>query len=99
MTPEPPLPPDEQQPTVAIGGERPPRVGAKGGDSIGPFKILSIIGEGGFGVVYLAQQTSPVRRDIGPCLAKSRPEQRSSKDTRRGSSFILHSADSGLHRD
>jgi serine/threonine protein kinase len=55
---------------VAIGGERPPRVGAKVGDSIGPFKILSIIGEGGMGVVYLAQQTSPVRRRVALKIVK-----------------------------
>ena len=34
------------------------------GDSIGPFKILSVIGEGGFGIVYLAEQTSPVKRRV-----------------------------------
>jgi hypothetical protein len=51
MTPDSPLPPDDQQPTVSLGGKPPPRVGAKVGDSIGPFKILSVVGEGGFGVV------------------------------------------------
>ena len=60
MTPDSPLHPDDQQPTVSLGGKPPPCVGAKIGDSIGPFKILSVVGEGGFGVVYLAQQTSPV---------------------------------------
>ncbi|MDG1838901.1 MAG: serine/threonine-protein kinase [Phycisphaerales bacterium] len=70
MTPEPPLPPDDQQPTVSLGGKPPPRVGAKIGDSIGPFKILSIIGEGGFGVVYLAQQTSPVQRRVALKIVK-----------------------------
>src|SRR5688572_223924 len=31
---------------------------------IGPYKLLEQIGEGGFGVVYLAEQTRPVRRKV-----------------------------------
>jgi serine/threonine protein kinase/tetratricopeptide (TPR) repeat protein len=34
------------------------------GDVIGPYKLLEQIGEGGFGVVYLAEQTDPVRRKV-----------------------------------
>ena len=32
--------------------------------SIGPYKLLQIIGEGGFGVVYMAEQERPVRRRV-----------------------------------
>ena len=32
--------------------------------SIGPYRVLSLLGEGGFGVVYLAEQTKPVRRRV-----------------------------------
>jgi WD40 repeat protein/serine/threonine protein kinase len=32
--------------------------------AIGPYKLLEQIGEGGFGVVYLAEQTRPVRRKV-----------------------------------
>ncbi|MFG0275545.1 MAG: tetratricopeptide repeat protein, partial [Phycisphaerales bacterium] len=33
-------------------------------EHIGPFRLLQRIGEGGFGVVYLAEQTEPVRRRV-----------------------------------
>ncbi|MGY8771215.1 MAG: serine/threonine protein kinase [Pirellulales bacterium] len=34
------------------------------GESVGPYKLLQQIGEGGFGVVYMAEQTKPVRRKV-----------------------------------
>ena len=33
-------------------------------DKIGPYKLLQVIGEGGFGVVYLAEQQEPVSRRV-----------------------------------
>src|SRR5262249_53779785 len=34
------------------------------GTAVGPYKLLEQIGEGGFGVVFLAEQTRPVRRKV-----------------------------------
>ncbi len=33
-------------------------------DRIGPFKILDVLGEGGMGTVYVAEQKEPVRRRV-----------------------------------
>jgi len=36
----------------------------RAGDRIGPYKLLQQIGEGGFGVVWMAEQEQPVRRRV-----------------------------------
>ncbi|MEZ6073228.1 MAG: serine/threonine-protein kinase [Pirellulales bacterium] len=38
--------------------------------SIGPYKLLEQIGEGGFGVVYMAEQVEPVRRRVALKIIK-----------------------------
>ena len=40
------------------------------GTVIGPYKLLQQIGEGGFGVVYMAEQTRPVRRMVALKIIK-----------------------------
>ncbi len=40
------------------------------GTQIGPYKLLEKIGEGGFGIVFMAEQTEPVRRRIALKLIK-----------------------------
>jgi len=40
------------------------------GTTIGPYKLLQQIGEGGFGVVYMAEQLEPVRRKVALKIIK-----------------------------
>ena len=39
-------------------------------DRIGPYRILSVLGEGGMGTIYLAEQTKPVRRRVALKIIK-----------------------------
>ena len=41
------------------------------GASLGPYKLLQQIGEGGFGVVYMAEQHEPVRRRVALKVIKA----------------------------
>jgi serine/threonine protein kinase/WD40 repeat protein len=53
------------EPTVTFtGGTESP------GAVIGPYKLLQQIGEGGFGVVYMAEQEQPVRRTVALKIIK-----------------------------
>src|SRR5688500_10722571 len=54
-------------PAVTVD-EQPLREGP--GTVIGPYKLLEQIGEGGFGVVFMAEQTQPVRRRVALKLIK-----------------------------
>src|ERR1051325_7492736 len=68
-----------EQPGDFLGksvAERPPKAaqvvpaGEKPGDRIGPYKLLQQIGEGGCGVVYMAEQKAPVRRRVALKIIK-----------------------------
>ena len=47
-----------------------PPITERAGTTIGPYKLLQQIGEGGFGVVYMAEQQEPVRRKVALKIIK-----------------------------
>jgi serine/threonine protein kinase len=47
-----------------------PPLTEKPGTGIGPYKLLQQIGEGGMGVVYMAEQQEPVRRKVALKIIK-----------------------------
>ncbi len=57
-------------PAIALAGSALPPIGEGPGTVIGPYKLLERIGEGGMGVVYMAEQTVPVRRKVALKIIK-----------------------------
>src|SRR5262245_41552554 len=49
--------------------DQPPQL-EQPGTVIGPYKLLEQIGEGGFGVVFMAEQNEPVRRKVALKIVK-----------------------------
>ena len=58
-------PPVELPPTLTTR-----QILAAPGDTIGPYKLLQRIGEGGMGVVYMAEQRKPVKRRVAIKIIK-----------------------------
>jgi serine/threonine protein kinase len=52
-------------------------IGEKPGDAIGPYKLLEQIGEGGMGLVFMAEQTKPLRRRVALKIIKPGLDTRS----------------------
>ena len=50
---------DKTIPTASFAG-----AAAGPGGQVGPYKLLSILGEGGYGIVFLAEQQKPVKRRV-----------------------------------
>ena len=58
---------------MAVAGHLPPSTNRsleKPGTQIGPYKLLQQIGEGGMGVVYMAEQQEPVERRVALKIIK-----------------------------
>jgi len=73
LEPEPAQPPPRPSGTIVVTA--PPT--EKPGDSIGHYKIREQLGEGGCGVVYVAEQTEPVRRRVALKVIKLGMDTRS----------------------
>src|SRR4051794_24929667 len=54
----------------ALGAELQPSPAAAAGMQIGPYKLLQQIGQGGMGVVFMAEQDMPVRRRVAIKIIK-----------------------------
>jgi tetratricopeptide (TPR) repeat protein len=59
-----------ERPASAFGVTVDEPIPEKPGTVIGPYKLLEQIGEGGFGVVFMAEQTQPVRRKVALKILK-----------------------------
>jgi serine/threonine protein kinase/WD40 repeat protein len=60
------------EPAIAVGETAAFRPEAeRPGTAVGPYKLLEQIGEGGFGIVYMAEQTRPVRRKVALKILKT----------------------------
>src|SRR6201988_2718545 len=56
---------------LAVNGEVAPTVASEQpGTMIGPYKLLEQIGEGGFGIVFMAEQHQPIRRKVALKILK-----------------------------
>jgi non-specific serine/threonine protein kinase/serine/threonine-protein kinase len=62
------LPPSSDQNPSAAPDQAP---GAMTGSMIGPYRLLQVIGQGGMGEVWLAEQKQPVRRRVALKLIKA----------------------------
>jgi len=61
----PAVPPGDPEPTHTSASQGAP------GRTIGPYQLLQKVGEGGMGEVWMAEQTSPVRRQVALKIVKA----------------------------
>ncbi len=63
-------------PEQAQAPAAPPQLGEGIGSTIGPYELVRELGEGGFGVVFLAEQVQPVARRVALKLLKAGMDSR-----------------------
>src|ERR1043166_8455528 len=63
-------PPNQRKPNATMKIEFADLVDEAVGQKLGRYKLLARVGEGGCGVVYVAEQTEPVRRRVAPKVIK-----------------------------
>jgi serine/threonine-protein kinase len=56
--------------SICSGGRGDLPIAEGPGEVIGPYKLLEQIGEGGFGVVFMAEQSVPIRRKVALKVVK-----------------------------
>ncbi len=65
-----PAPPVGTKPAETAIGSVPPPITERSGSRIGPYKLLQKLGDGGMGAVYMAEQETPVRRQVALKIIK-----------------------------
>ncbi len=63
--------------TTALGGSEPVQHGDQAGDSIGAYRLVSVLGEGGFGTVWLAERREPFVQRVALKVIKPGMDSRS----------------------
>ena len=63
--------------TTAIDGSKPVQHGDQAGDAIGAYRLVSVLGEGGFGTVWLAERREPFVQRVALKVIKPGMDSRS----------------------
>ena len=71
-------------PREAVAGTIDQSITEEPGTQIGPYKLLQQIGEGGMGVVYMAEQNEPVKRRVALKIIKPGMDTRAGHRPLRG---------------
>jgi hypothetical protein len=88
---------DSAEPTIKLDFSDAPDEGV--GTTLGRYKLLELIGEGGCGVVYVAEQTEPVRRRVALKVIKLKLQGNGNKQTceNENSDDLKNSETNSLH--